>query len=877
MSGVSFSLKSRIIFPGYGRCITWTLLMPKTSTQFVGAPVLAGSSFDPTDEPKKKGKRTLPKKHRNNEDAMNFTIEKFRRFKKFLKKYGGKKFADGPTKKFGAQTYEDLTQHTYKQGYKAAVAAMDAGETQPDYYAAWLRYWQTPVGDTGDPLYPTEPRHGDKFARGFKQAVADVEAGRPGWGFADGPTKKFSFGNDEAYRAAEEEFKEYILPAIVQQYELDGFPDYPARAEAWNNYIDSISREGIVNGIPVTYGDTDEWEAPYWLDRRQFADRPTKKFAGEAPTGEGSPPRQADDPNRYVTIWRNVSGHWVIDRSYAFHYVDYLFKGQREIVDPYTGHTDKWFEKGVNPNQGGFADRPTKKFEDIDGFDVDTDDIYGALWAKAYRAGEAAGAGSSGLADQRAAWVPWARSEGIDPNHLSIKDAFHRGFDKSTGIDTEDVRGRHPSSGYAFADRPTKKFGLSGVVPSSAKNQVLAALAAIERVGLNSETSRIYDDAIGVYMDSMGIWGPDEFMAESNAMKWHYAKAAHGDPVFTGGFYSERPTKKFAANVVYDVVGVGYTLQLRMNDLPGYPIWKDFNFYGRSLKYAEIGLERFVLGPPGLEGEVIEENPFVEIGGPAWMGADGPTKKFGQITGHWWDLPGFQANFEAVEQGREAGRRWAQSKGVGGTWTDSESMSQADAYWATSIIGEWVPSDWETNPEVDWVLVRDLKTAFKDAWLEGADLSPYDAGTYEEKGNEYYPDGLYADGPTKHFTDGVKARSKFANILEAEEQYVAHMRKEATPVTEPQVEDFRDGYRNHKKFTEYWTDPTGAERSDLDLQAWQAGFDLAKEGGPYAEWPDVGFTRWAREMGISAFNYDLAEYQVLQRLFINGLEAGGRP
>ena len=38
-------------------------------------------------------------------------------------------------------------------------------------------------------------------------------------------------------------FREDILPLVVQTYELDGFRDGPARAEAWCNWTDSLCKD----------------------------------------------------------------------------------------------------------------------------------------------------------------------------------------------------------------------------------------------------------------------------------------------------------------------------------------------------------------------------------------------------------------------------------------------------------------------------------------------------------------------------------------------------------------------------------------------------------------------------------------------------------
>ena len=36
------------------------------------------------------------------------------------------------------------------------------------------------------------------------------------------------------------------LPHLVARFELDGIPDKPARRESWNNWIDSLARDGAI-------------------------------------------------------------------------------------------------------------------------------------------------------------------------------------------------------------------------------------------------------------------------------------------------------------------------------------------------------------------------------------------------------------------------------------------------------------------------------------------------------------------------------------------------------------------------------------------------------------------------------------------------------
>jgi len=36
------------------------------------------------------------------------------------------------------------------------------------------------------------------------------------------------------------EFKNFVLPVVIKQFEMDGVRDLPARREAWNNWTDSL-------------------------------------------------------------------------------------------------------------------------------------------------------------------------------------------------------------------------------------------------------------------------------------------------------------------------------------------------------------------------------------------------------------------------------------------------------------------------------------------------------------------------------------------------------------------------------------------------------------------------------------------------------------
>ena len=44
-----------------------------------------------------------------------------------------------------------------------------------------------------------------------------------------------------------EVFTSELLPHIQEQYEQDGIPDIPARSEAWNNWTDSLCKNGQIS------------------------------------------------------------------------------------------------------------------------------------------------------------------------------------------------------------------------------------------------------------------------------------------------------------------------------------------------------------------------------------------------------------------------------------------------------------------------------------------------------------------------------------------------------------------------------------------------------------------------------------------------------
>lgn len=52
-------------------------------------------------------------------------------------------------------------------------------------------------------------------------------------------------------------FEFEILPMVKEQFEQDGEPDWPARSEAWNNWTDSLCKDGQISDWQY-----DNWSQP---------------------------------------------------------------------------------------------------------------------------------------------------------------------------------------------------------------------------------------------------------------------------------------------------------------------------------------------------------------------------------------------------------------------------------------------------------------------------------------------------------------------------------------------------------------------------------------------------------------------------------------
>ena len=53
-------------------------------------------------------------------------------------------------------------------------------------------------------------------------------------------------------------FEADILPMVQEAHEQDGEPDWPARREAWNNWTDSLCKDGLIS----------DWQYHNWTQAR---------------------------------------------------------------------------------------------------------------------------------------------------------------------------------------------------------------------------------------------------------------------------------------------------------------------------------------------------------------------------------------------------------------------------------------------------------------------------------------------------------------------------------------------------------------------------------------------------------------------------------
>jgi hypothetical protein len=59
-------------------------------------------------------------------------------------------------------------------------------------------------------------------------------------------------------------WRTHILPAVKQEFESDGIPDYPARCESWNAYTD-----GLCKDRQITMHQYDTWSTPPECEKRR--------------------------------------------------------------------------------------------------------------------------------------------------------------------------------------------------------------------------------------------------------------------------------------------------------------------------------------------------------------------------------------------------------------------------------------------------------------------------------------------------------------------------------------------------------------------------------------------------------------------------------
>ncbi len=59
------------------------------------------------------------------------------------------------------------------------------------------------------------------------------------------------------YTDAVQQFEDFILPMVQQQYERDGEPDIVARSEEWSNYVDALHSDEVISDWQL-----ENWEHP---------------------------------------------------------------------------------------------------------------------------------------------------------------------------------------------------------------------------------------------------------------------------------------------------------------------------------------------------------------------------------------------------------------------------------------------------------------------------------------------------------------------------------------------------------------------------------------------------------------------------------------
>ena len=59
------------------------------------------------------------------------------------------------------------------------------------------------------------------------------------------------------YADAVQQFEDFILPMVQQQYERDGEPDIVARSEEWSNYVDALHSDEVISDWQL-----ENWEHP---------------------------------------------------------------------------------------------------------------------------------------------------------------------------------------------------------------------------------------------------------------------------------------------------------------------------------------------------------------------------------------------------------------------------------------------------------------------------------------------------------------------------------------------------------------------------------------------------------------------------------------
>jgi hypothetical protein len=170
-------------------------------------------------------------------------------------------------------------------------------------------------------------------------------------------------------RQFEEMFREEVLPYLVER-EREGFPDKPARREAWNNTIDAYIRD---RSLPEAAGN---WAHPRWLETwrpsqrhhatkaRQNRKSPAQldREIAEALTGNKAPARRPTAP-AHARV-RKTKDIWVVQGNYGYGH------GWEDVTAAETWKEAKQNIREYRENESGVPFRVIRRRERIEAASV---------------------------------------------------------------------------------------------------------------------------------------------------------------------------------------------------------------------------------------------------------------------------------------------------------------------------------------------------------------------------------------------------------------------------------------------------------------------------------------------------------------------------